>query len=240
MIISTSGIVLSTVRYSDSTVIARIYTKQAGLQSCMVRVSKGKTALSKMSLLQPLSLVEVSYSEDERRSLRNVRSIEREETLNGIPFDTVKTCLALFIAEIVGRSIAEEEGNEGMFDFLRNSVRLLDRSEESVKNFHLKFLIEFSRYLGFYPHQRLRNEPWFDLTEGEFIHSEPIHPYFIDGNAIERFHELTLVGFDAHHEVRIGNETRRFLLQKLIDYYRLHLHGMKEIHSHKVLEEVLS
>lgn len=240
MIIKTSGIVLSTVRYSDSSVIAKIYTEKAGLQSCMVRTGKGKNALPKLAMLQPLSLVEVSFTNDDRKSLKNLRSMEREVALNGIPFDTVKTCIALFMAEVIGRAIAEEEGNAGMFSFLKNAILLLDHTEGSVNNFHLKFLIEFSRYLGFYPHERSATESYFDLMEGEFSAFEPIHPYFMEGLVTQRFHELVEVEMSAHSTVRMTNDIRRQLLQKLIDYYRLHLHGIKEINAHKVLEEVLS
>ncbi len=240
MIVTTNGIVLSTVRYSDSSVIARIYTEQVGLQSCMVRTGKGKNALPKLAMLQPLSLVELSFTNDERRSLRNLRSLERETALNGIPFDTVKTCVALFMAEVIGRAIAEEEGNPGMFSFLRNSILMLDQAQASVNNFHLKFLIEFSRYLGFYPHDRSLGQPYFDLMEGEFCSVEPLHPYVMRDALVDRFDELKKVEMPAHATVRMSTEVRRELLQKLIDYYRLHLQGIKEISAHKVLEEVLS
>jgi DNA repair protein RecO (recombination protein O) len=205
----------------------------------MVRTGKGKTALQKLGLLQPLSIVEIWFKDDDRKSIKTLTSIERAESLNEIPFDTVKTCIALFMAEVIGRSIHEEEANEKMFHFLTRSILSLDQRRNGVSNFHLSFMLEFSRHLGFYPHDRSNNEPFFDLIEGEFLFSEPIHPHVLSGQALEGLHGLMLVS-EAQESIRIGNETRRILLQKLIDYYRLHLHGMKEITSHKVLEEVLS
>ena len=237
--IRSAGIVLSTIRYSDSSVIARIYTRKNGLLTFMVRTGKGKTALQKLGLLQPLSIVNIWFKDDDRKSIKSLTSIERAESLNEIPFDTVKTCIALFMAEVIGRSIHEEETNEKMFHFLTESILSLDRSKSEVSNFHLSFMIEFSRHLGFYPHQRNNNEPFFDLMEGEFLFAEPIHPHVLSGKALEGLHRLML-GHDGTEHIKIGNETRRILLQKVIDYYRLHLHGMKEITSHKVLEEVLS
>jgi len=231
--------VLSTLRYSDSSVIARIYTESTGLRSFMVRIGKGKTVFMKMSLLQPLSLVEISFNNDPRKGILTPRSLERETTLNGIPFDTIKTCLALFVAEVIGRSITEEEHNSSLFGFLHGSILLLDKEANSVVNFHLKFMIEFSRYLGFYPNNRTSSEPYFDLSEGEFLHQEPIHPYVISHELTVIFDQLVQHRFEDHGSMKIGNENRRILLQKLIDYYRLHLEGMKEIISHKVLEQVL-
>ena len=239
MILSSSGIVLSTLRYSDSSVIARVYTREKGLRAFMVRTGKGKSAISKLSLLQPLSLVSVSFKDDERKTMHTIRSIERENSLRSIPFDPVKTCIALFVAEVIGRSIGEEEKNDELFKFLQSSILLLDDGE-NPNNFHLKFMIEFTRFLGFYPQRAISGQPYFDLSEGEFLQTEPPHPYFLEGKLASAFSELIGTGMTSFDSVRITNSHRRELLQKLIDYYRLHLDGMKEINSHKVLEEVLS
>ena len=239
MILNSSGIVLSSLRYSDSSVIARIYTKEKGLRAFMVRTGKGKNALSKLSLLQPLSLVEISFSNDERKNLHTLRSIEREGALHSIPFDPVKTCIALFVSEIIGRSIGEEETNTELFKFLRSSILLLDDHQASPANFHLKFMIEFSRFLGFYPQPQEGNQPYFDLAEGEFTTSEPIHPHVMEEPLTTVFNKLLLVGMSSFDAVKMSNEQRRTLVQKLIDFFRFHLDGMKEVTSHKVLEEVL-
>ena len=230
---------LSILRYSDSSVIARVYTRAKGLRSFMVRTGKGKSAISKLSMLQPLSLVSISFRDDERKTLHTVRSIERETALRTIPFHPVKTCIALFVAEVIGRSIGEEEENEELFKFLQSAILLLDDNENSV-NFHLKFMIEFTRFLGFYPQNANTKESYFDLSEGEFRIHQPPHPYFLEGQLASAFSDLLMAGMTTFDSVKITNSQRRELLQKLIDYYRLHLDGMKEVNSHKVLEEVLS
>ena len=239
MIINTQGIVLNTLRYSDSSVIAKIYTEAAGFRSFMVRIGKGRTALLKMSMLQPLSLIELSFDKDDRKGLRTTRSLERSKTMNAIPFDTVKTCIALFMAEVISRSIGEEEANTRLFKFLQMSVVMLDEESENVNNFHLKFMLEFSSLLGFYPHERMAGQSHFDLVEGEFSSSDILHPYVIKGGTMEAFQELMQVPINEHFKPKISNPERRELLQHLVDYFKLHLEGMKEITSHKVLEEVL-
>lgn len=239
MIINTQGIVLSTIRYSDSSVIAKIYTESSGLRSFMIRTGKGRNALLKMSILQPLSLIEISFDKDEKKGLRTPRAMERAKSTNSIPFDTVKTCIALFMAEVIGRSIGEEEANTKLFEFLHKGVIMLDEETQSVNNFHLKFMLEFSSFLGFYPHSRLAGQSHFDLVEGEFSSSDILHPYVINGAALSAFEDLLHVAFSEHFKPRLSNSVRRELLQHLVDYFKLHLEGMKEITSHKVLEEVL-
>lgn len=240
MIISSSGIVLSTLRYSDSSVIARIYTEADGLKSFMVRIGKGKAAHQKAALMQPLSLVQVAYRSDSNKSLHTLRTVERQTALRSIPFEPLKTCISLFIAEVISVAIKEEEQNKGLFNFLNTSVQLLDDMQESPVNFHLKFMLEFSRFLGFYPDVDSAHNGYFDLSEGTFVPTEPVHPYFMDKAVSTKLLQLLQTGMTAQHAVSIQNVERRTMLTKLIDFYRIHLDGMREIHSHKVLEEVLA
>ena len=239
MIITSQGIVLNTVRYSDSSVIAKIYTEASGLRSFMVRTGKGKSASLTMSLLQPLTLVSLSFDKD-RKGLRTPRSFERSIILKAISFNTLKTCVALFMAEVVMRAIGEEETNTKLFSFLSNSIILLDEETNSVNNFHLKFMIEFSSYLGFQPDKNWDNQLFFDLVEGVFTNSEAIHPYVVQNETLAFFHQLIEVPFSQHYQPKPNGTSRKQMLQHLIDYYRLHLEGMKEITSHKVLEEVMA
>ena len=39
--------------------------------------------------------------------------------------------------------------------------------------------------------------------------------------------------------VKLSNDGRRYLIDKLLDYFALHIEGFGNIRSHEVLEEVL-
>jgi DNA repair protein RecO (recombination protein O) len=240
MLVNTQGIVLNTILYSDSSVIAKLYTRSSGLKSLMIRTGKGKSAQAKMSLLQPLTLVNLSFDKSDKKGLRTPRSFERTKPFKAIPFDTFKTCIALFMAEVVARAIGEEETNLKLFSFLENAILLLDEEENSVNNFHLKFMIEFSSHLGFLPDRNTSDKLFFDLVEGEFTNSETLHPYVIRESELQFFNELIQAPFSEHYVPRPIGTDRKQLLQHLVDYYRLHLEGMKEITSHKILEEVMA
>lgn len=241
MLLFSRGIVLSTLRYSDSSFIVRVYTEQSGQKAFLVRVGKGRGAMSKMALLQPLSLVKLSYSNDDRPGLRTPRLLERAEMLSSIPFDTVKSSIAIFMAEIVGRSMLEETPDAPLFSFLYECILLLDTEERPCSNFHLKFLLEFTRYMGCHPSPtRSDNLPWFDLRDGDFCATEPIHPDYISATIKEAFVALLALPMFHHCDVTMTNADRRILLQALVNYYRFHMDGMRDIRSHHVLEEVMS
>jgi len=241
MLIFSRGIVLSTLRYSDSSFIVRIYTEQSGQKAFLVRVGKGRSAIGRMALLQPLSLVKLSYSNDDRSGLRTPRLLERAEVLSSLPFDTVKSSIAIFMAEIVGRSMLEETPDAPLFSFLYDCILLLDREERPCSNFHLKFLLEFTRYMGCHPSPTLSEGlPWFDLREGDFCATAPLHPDHLGSSIKDAFVALLALPMVQHCDVAMTNADRRVLLQALVNYYRFHMDGMRDIRSHHVLEAVMA
>lgn len=241
MLVNSRGIVLSSLRYSDSSVIARILTEHAGQKAFLVRVGKGRSALGKVALLQPLSLVNVAFDHDDRHGLRTPRSLERAEPMMSIPFDTAKSSIAIFMAEVLGRSLPEETADTRMFQFLHDCVLRLDAEKGPCNNFHLVFLLQLSVFLGCAPAlDDALDRAYFDLREGVACDAPPLHPNYLEGQLKDTLVQLADLDMHDHATLSIPNEHRRTLLRALIDYYRWHLQGMHEIRSHLVLEEVMA
>ncbi|RPG56903.1 MAG: DNA repair protein RecO, partial [Flavobacteriales bacterium TMED235] len=58
MLIKTNSIVLSTLKYSDSSLIARCYCKELGLKSFLLKgILSSKKGGLKKSLFQPLNII---------------------------------------------------------------------------------------------------------------------------------------------------------------------------------------
>ena len=70
MIHKTRGIVLRTVDYSDTSLIAKIYTEQFGIQSYLIKGAKRKRASIKANLFQPLALLELEVYKKEKQQLQ--------------------------------------------------------------------------------------------------------------------------------------------------------------------------
>jgi DNA repair protein RecO (recombination protein O) len=112
----------------------------------------------------------------------------------------------------------------------------LDEAAEADNNFHLVFLLGLSKYLGFFPASGSKNgDEYFDLKEGEFTGELPAHSHFISQPRSSMMKRL----LNGETEARISRADRNFLLEKILLYYRLHLHDFKKINSHHVLHEVL-
>ena len=146
----------------------------------------------------------------------------------------------LFIAEIIQKSIKEEEKNIDLFGFLKSSLKFLDLQDNSFANFHLLFMIKLSRFLGFYPQGNYSNQSqYFDLQNGTFERSREIHPHYLNSKESELLQKLLSSSFENLHKIEIGNEKRRTMLAQLITYYSLHLSFSQDIVAHKILEEAL-
>ena len=172
MRITSKAIVLHAVRYSDSRLIVNAYTRSNGVVPFLIGTGKGKRAAQISSLVQPLTIVEVVFDPESKGGVKRPNSWERASTFSSIPFDTVKTSIALFMAELVLRSVNEEEQNERLFSFLYDSILLLDE-EQANANFHLKFMLELSNSLVFPSVHNASVGRFFNLTEGEVVQSEP-------------------------------------------------------------------
>lgn len=241
MLATTKGIVLKHFKYSDNSVIAKIYTQDFGLRSFIVRGVRSGKGKNKASYLQPLSLVQITSNITEKKNLLPLKSIQLDCVYADIPFNIVKTSLAFFISEVLVKSIKEEEPNPEMFEFIYNALQLLDVQQENIGNYHLIFMTQMSRYLGFHPQIPIdQNSNYlFDLQEGTFLTSPPPHQNFIDQELSSHLITLYSTSFQENN-LKLNHALRKSLLGVLLNYYHLHLSNFDNLKSIPVLEEVLN
>ena len=240
MLQKTRGIVFFTTNYSEASVIAKIYTEEFGLQSFLLNgVRKQKSRFNK-NLLQHLSTVELVAYYHPNKTLHRVNELSASPQLSTIPYDIVKSALAIFIAEVLHRSIQEEEPNLELFNFLHHSIELLDNSNKDCSKFHLSLMMQLSRYLGFYPRDGYNSEAiFFDLQEGIYIAQHPSHPNYLNASLSKKFYEFTQLRFDTLQNISITADERKQLLHALILFYELHHTQGVRLRSYLVLEEVM-
>lgn len=240
MLQTTRGIVFHTVPYSDNRIIAKVYTEFSGVESFMVNVSRSKKGKIKNNLLQPLTQLDLVVDYRDRNSLHTVRELSCSVPYKHLQDDIVKTSIALFLAEVLYKSVKEEEANEQLFSFIANSLHILDLQEEGVANFHLVFLLQLTKFLGFYPQPNFAGEKSiFDLRDGVFRDQFPDHLHYLDAAEARLFESLSLLNYSTMTDFPLSGEMRRIMVKHILRYYDLHLHNMHEVKSHQVLEVVL-
>lgn len=241
MLIETRGIVFRTLKYSESSLIVDIYTEAKGLQSYIVNGVRTQKSKQNASLYQVMTLVDLIAGVREDKGLNRIKEIKSAFIYQAIPFDVRKSAVGLFMAEVARKTIRESEAQPELFHFLYHSFLFLDQTQQPIANLHLHFLVELSAFLGFMPGGDLSQEtPVFDLQEGTFSDNSPSAAYCLDLELSKAFYALLQSNYQECHHLRLPAGLRRQLLNKLLDYYRLHLEHLPEIHSHQILQEILS
>ncbi len=241
MLTNTRGIVFHTVPYSDSRIIAKIYTEHSGVESFIITISRSKRGKIKNNLLQPLTQLDLVVDYRGKGGLQTVRELSCGIPYQHLQEDIIKTSIALFLAEVLYKSVKEEEVNEQLYSFMANSLHILDLQEEGVANFHLVFLLQLTKYLGFHPQPNSSGEKSiFDLRDGVFRDRFPDHLHYLDASEARMLEKLLALSYSDMEFFPLSGETRRIMVKHILRYYDLHLHNMHEVKSHEVLEVVLS
>ena len=241
MLHKTRGIVLRSADYSDTSIIAKIYTEQFGIQSYLIKGAKRKKATVKSNLFQPLSLLELVVYKKEKKQLQTLKEARAEIHFTSIHNEPAKTSILFFLNEVFLKCLHEEENNPELFSFLHETIQTLDSSEKNFSNLHLIFLIRFSRFLGFYPQGKFsETNCLFDLREGKFVSKEPMHSDFLLTENSKLLSKIILSNYYSMDNLLLLGKERKNILDILLHYYELHLSNMGNLSSQKVLEQIFA
>jgi len=240
--INTEGIVLHSFKYNDTSIIARIYTKEKGLQSYLIPGVRKKRASIKNSLFQPLSIFKIVAYHNDKNNLQRIKEVNSIHLYKTLHSDIIKTSMAVFISEMLIKCIKEQEQNEDMFEFLKKSFLFLDQRDKKFADFHLVFLMHLTKYLGFYPNlkQNIKTPLLFNLKEGTYIKNSNNSSYILDEYFSEFFSKICQIKYDDLDQLSLTFNQRKAVLNKIIDYYKIHISGFSNIKSLPVLETVFS
>jgi DNA repair protein RecO (recombination protein O) len=91
----------------------------------------------------------VAYVARGSSGLTRLSEFRCAEPFVSLPYEVQKSSVVLFLSEVVGRAVREEEQNEPLFNFLHDSILAFDQQKTGTENFALVFLLQLATYLGF-------------------------------------------------------------------------------------------
>ena len=230
------GVVLHTVKYGESSLVAYLFTDVGGRQTYMiqgVRSSRGRG--NKAALFQPMFLLEFEGIEQPHAQMKDAHNLV---PLTSLPFDVRKSTVSLFMAEVLYRLIREVEANPPLFDFICSSVQHLDRMENGVANFHLWFLVRLSAYLGFYPGNEYRNGGWFDIRSGLFCDEMPQHRTCMNPTSARLLGRLMECEAEGLGDLQLGRTDRVEFMEAMLIFFGYHFDAIHSVQSLRILQEV--
>jgi DNA repair protein RecO (recombination protein O) len=222
LIQKTRGIVFRFTKYGETSIIVTIFTEVFGLQSYIVNGVRSKSAKNKIALYQPLTLLNLVVYHRPNANIERIKEIQCLHPYNTIPSDIRKSSIALFINELLNKTVKEESHTHDLFEFITNSLITLDTLPAGFENFHLLFMIKLSRYLGFgAQHVNEIIGGRIATEEEELIITKILHLNYDD-------------------TLQISNEKRRTIADLLLKFYTDHMETIGEIRSLQVLKEVFT
>lgn len=222
MIHKTRGIVFRFTRYGETSIIVSIFTEAFGLQSYIVNGVRSKTSKNKIALYQPLTLLNLVVYHRERANIERIKEIQCFHPYHSLTVDIKKSTIAMFITELLNKTVKEESGQPNLFEFLVDALIRMDGLEKNEENAHLIFMIKLSRYLGFGP---------------QFA-NEVLGGRITDEKTESVLQQMLTAEFE--NDVVVSKTQRKDLLELLLKFYQEHLENFGELKSVQVLRDVLS
>lgn len=239
--LSTPALVLHTTEYSETSVIAKVFTRQLGVRSYILKGVRKGGGRTKRNLLQPLSYLDMVVYVNPKTTLNYVKELapHPSDSQFPIPNSQLENALRFFMTELLYKTLREEEPDQELFDYI---VSALEQLKDPVSAAHaqmpLVFLLRLTRYLGLWPRDNYSSrEPLFDLQAGCFRSTGETT---VDAATSLLLHEyLQSVGQDTPSP-SASLPQRTALMNRLIEYLQLHLDGFRSFHSHEILHTVLN
>lgn len=217
-------ILLHTTKYGENNLILHSYTAESGrtnyiLRGCNKKSNQPKGCLHPLSIITPTEVLN-----SKGKQLKPIKEFSPTYDLDSIRSDIYKTTMAIFIGEVLYRTLCEETPDRELYSFLEKSIILLNSLENNYANFHIWFLIAYITKLGFMPNFEENSED-MAFSEEESI----IIKNFLN----ENFEKLMFLP--------LSREKRSNLANSLVEYLKISLgYNNMEIKSLSVLHQVFS
>lgn len=239
--LATPALVLHTTQYAETSIIAKIFTRQLGVRSYILKGVRRCGGRTKQNLLQPLSHLDLVVYDNPKAKINYLKEVSPHA---GAPVPApgnaacgaVCNALRFFMTELLYKTLREEEPMPELFDYVVSSARF-GEGDSDLSHRPILFLLTVARHMGIEPLDNYsRQEPLFDMQDGRYCH----------GGDCTLDSDLSLL---LHHYLQAANEgaalpavplrQRTELIDRMLDYFQRHLATFRDFKSHEILHTIL-
>ncbi|MEP6582869.1 MAG: DNA repair protein RecO [Ginsengibacter sp.] len=242
MIHSTKGIVLRTIKYGETSVIASIFTEAFGIQSYIVNGVRTQSKTSKAHFFQPSSILEMQVYHSDLKNLQRIKELKWSYLYKNVLSNVTKNTVALYMVELLHKCLKQPEPNSDLFNFCEDAFMELDIStNEIAANYPLYFSIQLAYFFGFRLHDNYSAvNNIFNPNEGNFSNTNSLEDNAIPPDISRHISQL----LKAHHpsdlkDIKLNKDIRRKLLSIMEDYYGFHISEFGKMKTLSVLHDLL-
>ena len=230
-------IVLHTIKYKETGIIIQGYSDRGGRESFFLRGGNKRGKGSILPQLHPLSIIEATPSSFTLGEMTSIKEIFLPHKLESIRSNIFKSSIAIFISELIYKTIREVEHNREMFLFLNSAILRLESMERGISNFHPYFTVMLCKHLGYLPDiKNISAGQMFDIPSASFTTVRGELSFdTVNSTLLTTF---AISDYDNISEIKMTGLGRNLFIKELLRYLGFHAgHGI-EIDSLDVLHEV--
>ena len=227
MLHTTRGIVLHHMKYSETSIIVKIFTEKLGKQSFLIPGVRKLKAKHANALFQPLVPLELEMYYRKNASLQRVVEVKQHIPITDMLCDIKKVVIVTFLAELLNKALYDELQNTAVFDCLLQAIIAFNKLQEDYEAFYLRFMLHLCRHLG------------FGCTYAIEINRQLRHAgykYYLSNEEISFLDQLldpTLPTTTYPSKASLNN-----MLMSILKYMQLHIDNLHTLKSLSVLQEL--
>lgn len=215
------GLVLSNIKFKESSLICKIYTQQHGLLSVIVSGVRSKRAKISQAYFQPLCMLDFLLYIKENSGIYRTKDFSLVVNPFGVVHNIGISAIAMFISETVLRTTKEKESDPQLFLLLQSVAHLLTSYPRNIQDIHLYFLYHYSELLG------ISLKSHYDFTQWGN------ESYDLERNLAKLINSCE----GEYQTIGFTKEERAILVRWILHYFEQHV-GPINIKSLYVLEDV--
>ena len=210
MIVKSKGIVLSYIKYGDSSIIARIFTESHGYGSFIVNSVRSQKSKKSIGYFQPFSILDLVIYMKETRDLQRISEFKNHIPLHALHSDFTKSTITLFLTEVFSKLLQlEQSSNSRLYAFAEASIQTFDGLKTGVGNFHIQFLLKLAIHLG------------FEIEEAENLFSS-INKLSPSAEGHLLLEKMLKEPYGTHYD--LNRNIRNEMVESVLNFYQHHAH----------------
>jgi DNA repair protein RecO (recombination protein O) len=241
MLVCTEGIILHKTKYSDHSLIVKIYTEKFGTQDFIIKNALSKANKNSVAKWANLALAEINYNKGGQTHLHYIKELTPLHINTVVPYDMARNAILIFYNELLYKLLYDAGEDALLFSFLKKSLLQLDTPTARVKDMHLCFLVSLMQLLGFSPVENYsKRTPYFSIEAAAFLPYALDNPYFFSKPCSEYFYKLLTNSKSGYlAPIEALKPLRMELLHGLLCYFEQHNEQLSKMESVAILSEIL-
>ena len=181
MLTKSEGLVVKTINYGETSLIAHILTPLYGLHSFIVSGVRKKKNQGKIALYQPGQVLSLVFYQKKEKDIWRIKEASPALTYRNIYSNIHRSLILSYFLEII-RSTTWNQGHadERYFSVVKFFIERLDEIEvNQIAHMPIQFVWQVIDLLGLSPN-REQNGNHFDLLNGVAISKAPEHLSYLN------------------------------------------------------------